>query len=76
MIEDCRYRGHDQVKWGIAVLILGIFTVVLYLLVRNDTKIPKSEREEPIDSETVVVLYCWGLVVLAFLLLILSPSSV
>ena len=44
MASDAHKRGQNRSIWFILSLIFGILTVVVYLLVRNDQKLPKEER--------------------------------
>lgn len=42
--EDAHSRGHDETQWFLLVMIFGIFAIIIYLLTRNDRRIPESER--------------------------------
>lgn len=42
--EDAHSRGHNPTEWFFLVLIFGIFAIMIYLLTRNDRRIPESER--------------------------------
>lgn len=42
--RDAHSRGHDRDIWFVLVLIFGIFAILVYLLTRNDRRIPESER--------------------------------
>lgn len=46
MASDAHKRGQNRSIWFILSLIFGILTVVVYLLVRNDQKLPKEERSD------------------------------
>jgi len=43
--RDAHQRGHDRDKWFIIASVFGIFGIVVYLLTRNDRRIPESERQ-------------------------------
>lgn len=42
--RDAHSRGHDRDMWFILVLLFGIFAILIYLLTRNDSRLPKSDR--------------------------------
>lgn len=42
--DDAHSRGHDRLLWATVVVLFGILGVVVYLLKRNDEKIPEAER--------------------------------
>lgn len=44
--EDAHSRGHSWSIWFISVLIFGVFAVLIHLLIREDTRLPESERTE------------------------------
>jgi prolipoprotein diacylglyceryltransferase len=41
--KDARERGDDDTLWFIIVLLFGIFATIIYLLQRNDSRLPESE---------------------------------
>jgi len=43
--KDAHQRGHDRDKWFVISSVFGIFGIIVYLLTRNDRKIPESERQ-------------------------------
>lgn len=43
--RDAHQRGHDRDKWFIISSVFGIFGIIVYLLTRNDHKVPQSERQ-------------------------------
>ncbi|MGQ3328615.1 hypothetical protein [Halorubrum sp. FL23] len=52
--KDAQSRGHDRLFWFIAVLILGVMSILIYLLIRNDSRIPEAERPESRDLKRYI----------------------
>jgi len=44
--DDARKRGQGGIGWFIIVLILGILGIIIYLITRNDKRLPKDERTD------------------------------
>lgn len=44
--KDAHSRGHDRILWFVAVFIFGIFSIIIYLLTRNDSRLPESDRPD------------------------------
>lgn len=42
--DDAHSRGHNETSWFVGVLIFGIPAILVYLLTRNDQRLPESER--------------------------------
>lgn len=43
--RDAHQRGHDRDKWFVIASVFGIFGIIVYLLTRNDHRVPESERQ-------------------------------
>lgn len=52
--KDAQSRGHDRLFWFISVLILGVVSILIYLLTRNDSRIPEAERPESRDLKRYI----------------------
>lgn len=79
--NDARSRGHDRLVWFILVLIFGVFTVLIYLLVRNDETLPEAERPDKRNLRKFVRPTCvfgiaaiFGLVVFTVIGGVIAPS--
>ena len=42
--KDAHSRGHNPTDWFVLVLLFGIVAILIYLLSRNDERLPESER--------------------------------
>jgi hypothetical protein len=42
--KDAHSRGHNRLYWFGSVLIFGLLGIIIYLLIRNDSRLPESER--------------------------------
>jgi hypothetical protein len=50
--KDAYERGHDSVIWFVLVLLFGILSILVYLLTRNDRRLPKPEQSEKSQNHT------------------------
>jgi formate hydrogenlyase subunit 3/multisubunit Na+/H+ antiporter MnhD subunit len=55
VVNDARSRGHDGLKWLVLTLLFGIAAVLIYLITRNDEKLPESDRPEDIGVRAVTL---------------------
>lgn len=53
--NDANSRGHSGTKWLILTLIFGIFAILLYLITRDDKRLPEEEQPEKITGLDVGV---------------------
>lgn len=51
-VGDTVKRGHTSWSWFLCVLVLGVVGAIIYLLVRNCTKLPKEEQQDPFEQIT------------------------
>jgi len=67
--DDARSRGHDERVWFVYVLIFGVLAILIYLLTRNDQRLPESERSDSNLEATLsqIGLYASSLIVGIFL---------
>jgi len=49
--EDARSRGHSSMAWFVCVLLIGVVGVLIYILIRRDTRLADAERPEPLNSK-------------------------
>lgn len=54
VVEDARTRGHNTKLWLGSVLILGTLAAVIYLVKRNDRRLPESERPPKRDWKRTI----------------------
>lgn len=52
--RDARERGHNSTAWFGLVLLFGVFSVLVYILTRNDRKLPPSDRPPARDWGAVI----------------------
>lgn len=53
--KDAHSRGHNRDKWFVLVFVFGLLALLIYLLTRNDTRVPESERKPKRTSKRVTV---------------------
>lgn len=68
--KDAHQRGHDRDKWFVISSVFGIFGIIVYLLTRNDRKIPESERQPKRTKARAT--YAASAIFVAILLLLIS----
>lgn len=75
--KDAHSRGHDRDIWFVLVFIFGILAILIYLLTRNDTRIPESDRPETRDfSRLRVFLLYFGVTIVGLILFSLVGNAV
>jgi len=42
--SDAQERGHNAASWFFFVMLFGVLMVLIYLITRNDRRLPESER--------------------------------
>lgn len=72
---DAHKRGQDRDLWFIAVLVFGIFAIIVHLLTRNDQRLPVSERPTTRTKNRLsyVGVAVVGMIILFVISLQLSP---
>lgn len=71
-VKDARTRGHSEFWWGIFTIIFGIFAIIIYLLIRNDQRLPEAERPEVFDWVGLGTNFSY---IIAFILIILVSMA-